>query len=365
MKVLHLCSEMGWRGGEQQVVYLTEELISRNVDVVLAVRKGSVLEQYCRDTKKSFFSLSFANSVDLLSAYKIDRICKAEKIDIIHMHTSKAHGSGVLSTFFGNKVPMVLSRRVDFVPNSNRMTKWKYNHPQIKRIIGVSNKITHIMQAYVEQPQKCITVYSGIDLNKFSHIDTPGGSIRDRHKINPDCFLIGNTAALADHKDYFTFIDTIQILHQDGLPVHAFIIGDGPLRTVLEKYVSDKDLNQIITFTGFQKQVGEYLLSLDLFLMTSKEEGLGTSLLDAFLARVPVVATAAGGIPEIVINNKTGLVSSIGDAKSLANNVSAFMNDNVLSAKIVDEAYHFVLNFSKQKMAEQTLSVYKNIIEAK
>ncbi len=364
MKVLHLCSERGWRGGEQQVVYLVEELALQGIQVVLAIKKGSALERYCIESNKKFYTVPYTTAIDPYSAYRVMQICKNEGIDIIHMHSSKAHGVGVLSSYFGNVIPLVLSRRVEFVPKSNWITKWKYTHRSIKRIIGVSKRISQIMSTYTEKHQKCVTIYDGIDLKKFDNVLNENEILRAQYNVG-SAFLIGNIGALSPSKDHYTFIDTIEILHEHELSVHAIIIGDGSLRSQLEQYVSMKGLSNVITFTGFQKQIGKLLLALDLFLMTSKEEGLGTSLLDAFLAKIPVVATAAGGIPEIVINNKTGLLSPVGDPILLANNVKALIENSSLRNELREKAHEFVANFSKEKMAYRTMNIYKEILSIK
>src|SRR5689334_12117212 len=127
MRILHMSSEEGWRGGEQQLAYLLEDLSLHHVKNVLAIRGGSRLESYSQQKQIPYHIVKFSNSADLHSALKVHEICRAEGIDLIHLHSSKAHGVGVLSTLCGNRLPMVLSRRVAFLPGSNIFSKWKYN----------------------------------------------------------------------------------------------------------------------------------------------------------------------------------------------------------------------------------------------
>src|SRR5688572_30650335 len=108
MRILHMSSEKGWRGGEQQLAYLLHDLSQRNVTSVLAVRKGSQLEKFSREHNIRSYAMRFSGSVDIMSSYKIGRICRRERIDLIHLHSSKAQGVGVLSALMGNGVPMVL-----------------------------------------------------------------------------------------------------------------------------------------------------------------------------------------------------------------------------------------------------------------
>jgi glycosyltransferase involved in cell wall biosynthesis len=362
LKVLHLCSEKGWRGGEQQVAYLVLELQKLGVESFLAVKKESDLERFCQKNSLRYFHVSFSNSVDIKSALRVKNICASNAIDIIHMHTSKAHGIGVLSAAFGNKTKMILSRRVDFKLKTNPFSKWKYNHPAIKRILCVSNKIKEIVQLEVRHKEKCVTVYSGVDIDKFSTRNLERNALRAEFNIDPDKILIGNTSALADHKDYFTFIDTISQLVILGKAVHAFIIGDGALRADLEKYSNELGLGQNLTFTGFRNDITNILPCLDIFLMTSKEEGLGTSILDAFSARVPVVATNAGGIPEMVFHEETGMLGTVGNSQMLAKWVTTLIDNPDLKQRIVSNAYELVKKFSKEETARKTLEIYTEVL---
>lgn len=101
---------------------------------------------------------------------------------------------------------------------------------------------------------------------------------------------------------------------------------------------------------------------MDVLLFTSKEEGLGTTILDAFACKVPVVATAAGGIPEIITNEKTGLLAPVGDAQTLAHYVEKILADRNLREQLIENAWQKVKYFSKENMAKKTLEVYQSLL---
>lgn len=362
LRVLHLSSERTWRGGEQQIAYLIEELTQMGLTVFIAVKGGSEFEKYCRHKQLPYYTLPFRNSMDVRTALQIKKICDEAKPDLVHMHSSKSHGVGVLSAILGNKVPLVLSRRVDFVPKNNWLTKFKYNHPSIRKIICVSDKITQIMRRYTAKANEVLTIHSGIDLAKFS--DRTGENIlRKEFKIHPNTFIIGNTSALEGHKDYFTFIDTVALLVRRKVPVSAFIVGTGSLEKALKDYASEKGLMSVVHFTGFRRDITKVLPSFDLFLITSNEEGLGTSVLDAFAAGVPVVGTAAGGIPEMVVNDRSGMLAPIGDSDSLAHAVEKVLKNAALKDRLVRGAREKVKEFSKEITARNTMLIYQEIID--
>lgn len=361
MKVLQLSSETGWRGGERQVAYLVTELAARNVKTIVAGRSGSALGQYCIAERIHFIPLGLRNSLDVASAFAITKICKEHGVDLIHAQTAIAHSIAVISAQMGNTVPVVLSRRVAFPPKSDWFTRWKYNHPAIKRIICVSDKTRQIVSNYVRQKDKLVTVYSGVDLKKFKKPE--GDLLKEQYEIPDHVFRIGNAAALEEEKDHFTFIRTIGRLKAKGFAVHGIVAGKGPQEAQLKAFAISLGLDKNITFTGYIKDIQRIMFYLDVFMMTSSQEGLGTAILDAFAAGAVVVATATGGIPELVIDGETGLLAPVGDDETLARHLETLiLNPDKKLAFRAAGARHVTL-FSKEITAEKTLDIYREVLE--
>ena len=264
MKVLHLSSEKSWRGGEQQMAYLIEELRHSGVQSQVAVRRNSAFEKWCREHDIPCFPLGFKNDFDFLSALSLMKYCRQENFDLIHLHSSRSHGIAVLAAALGNRIPLVLSRRVDFAPKGNLLTRWKYNHPAIKKVICVSEKIKEIISVSSVSPEKCVTVYDGIDLNRFAGRGQRG-KLRNELGIAPDVKLIGNIAAIAPHKDYFTFLKTVKILSQKT-NTKFVISGDGPLRSNIESEIDAMDLRKEVFLLGFRNDLENVFADLDVLL---------------------------------------------------------------------------------------------------
>jgi len=362
LRVLHLSSERSWRGGEQQIAYLIGELNALGVQNHIACRKHSRFEKYCLEKGWDHYSLNFNPPFDLLTALQISRICKKHQIDIMHMHTSYGHTMGMLSTLFGNRSRLILSRRVDNPIRNSWFTSWKYNHHRIERILTVSDAIGKILKDNLKDRSKIHTVYSGIDISRFKKKGF-GNYLKSHYNLDPDTMLIGNTSALSDHKDYPTFIRTARYLIEKGLNARFFIIGTGELETVIRKMIAEQGLEEMVIMTGFLNNLPEVLPELDIFFMPSKTEGLGTSILDAFACGVPVVATRTGGIPEMVIHEETGLLSSVGDYKDLGDLILRIINEPDLRQKLISNSKKMVRqDFSKEITARRTLEVYREIL---
>ena len=275
----------------------------------------------------------------------------------MHAHDSHAHTFAVLAALFGNKSAIIVSRRVDFKVSRGPFSRFKYNHSDVKRIICVSEKIKELTLPAVEDPQKLVTVHSGIDFSRFR--ESRNRQILHKEFQLPDnAQIIGNVAALAPHKDYTTYINTVALLKPKLPDAFFFIIGEGDERDKIEKLIRELHLDDRVIMTGFRTDIAEILPELDLMLITSETEGLGTAILDAFACKVPVVATAAGGIPEIVIHEKTGLLASVGDAAGLAAQVVRMMQDDALKNAIIQGATAHLEDFTKEATATKTIAEY-------
>lgn len=361
MNVLHISTALSWRGGEQQLAYLTSELLVKGVGIHVFCARDSAMEKFCRAHGIDVTTFRKRSSFDPLAARQLRNLCRDRQFDLLHAHDSHAHTLLVLAaSLWGNPVPAVVSRRVDFPVRGKRSLR-KYNHPAVRRIICVSNAIREVMKPAVDDVQRLTVVHSGVDTEKFP--SRPDGRLRRELGIAEDVPIVANIAALAPHKDYPTFIRAVELLVRAGVNAQFVIIGgDGGEEGTVRELVQHKGLQDRVLFAGFRDDVPEILPEIDCLLFTSRTEGLGTTLLDAFAARVPVVATAAGGIPELVRDGKTGLLVPVGDAAGLADSVSRMLKDAGLRSDLVDGACRYVQDFTKERTAEKTLDVYSEVL---
>lgn len=360
LNILHVVTAMSWRGGEQQAAYLIEELEKRQINQTVLCSQGSEMEVHCQKNAINYMACRKRGSMDLKYARTLKKLCVKLEIDLVHLHDSHAHTFAVIAaSLFRNRTPLVLSRRVDFPIGNNWASRYKYNHPNIKKIICVSDKIKEITSKGISRKEKLTTVHSGIDLNKFRKTD----KLRKELKLQDGIYLIGNSSALADHKDYFTFVDVAEKVLAEREDLLFIIFGKGPLEQEIKDYIRGKHLEKDILMMGFRDDIAEILADLDIFLMTSKTEGLGTSVIDAFAAGVAVVSTAAGGIPELVENEETGLLCGVKDVECLSNSVMKILNHPDIKEELQRKAKEKARNFSKEATAEKTLAFYKQILQ--
>lgn len=329
-----------------------------DVPQLMLCARGSAMESYCRERGIDHVAARMASRLNPLFARHVLRCCRQLDADLVHTHDAHGHTAALVAArLFGNTSPIIVSRRVDFPVRSKR----KYNDPKVRKIICVSEAIQRIMAEAVSDPSVLTTVHSGIDTRRFMAAG-PFNKLRTEYQIPRDALLIGNVAALAPHKDYFTFLDAAKLLVEKKTNAHFVLIGEGALEKQLKDHAKQLGIASHVIFTGFRTDIPEVLPELDVFLVTSETEGLGTSILDAMACKVPVVATAAGGIPEIVQHRETGLLAKVKDAPDLAERVSEMIADEALRQVLVANASHRLRDFTKAAMARKTLEVYQAIL---
>lgn len=363
MHILHLSSAKTWRGGEQQIAYLIKELQELKIAQSVFCVQDAPFAAWCQKQNVPFFTYRKRSSIGFKVAKEIQKIVKREKITHLHAHDSHAHTFAVLAAaLFRMKKSIILSRRVDFLIKKNIFSRWKYNHNSVKKIICISHNIKKVMQIDIENQSKLKVVHSGIQPEKFTNPKAVKNKLRKEYFIPENKKIVANIAALADHKDYPTFVNTAEILSRKRSDIQFLIIGgDAGEEEKIRQLVKMKKLEHNVILTGFRADIPEVFPELDVLLFTSKKEGLGTTVLDAFACKIPVVATAGGGIPEMVIHQKTGWLTAIGDAEQLAKGVEQILDDESLRNKLIAQADIYLQQFTSKKMASAVLAIYNTV----
>jgi len=358
INVLHISSPITWRGGERQIANLLIALRPKEVNQILLCPDNTPLAEFCKINGFKHFTLNKANGFSILWAKKIKTICEENNITHIHVHDSKAQTYAVTAaTLYKNKPVIIVSRRVIFPIKDKWLTQFKYTHPKIGTIICISKSVESVLLKNIPSAKTSI-VASCINTDKYIDFNKPT-TLKKKYALPVDTLLVGYVAALSDEKDHTTFIESAKLIIEQKKNVFFLIIGEGKERGSIERKIEKHQLQDKIKLTGFIKDINAIIPQLDLLLFTSTSEGLGSSILDFFLAKIPVVSTRCGGVEEIVIHNKTGLLSDVGDASDLSNNALLLLSDSILREKITQNAYEYIIkNHSLELLGENTYKIY-------
>jgi len=354
MKILHVDTQKGFRGGEQQLLWLVEGLSEIGVESVVACKKEEKLYERCLKKNISVLPLRGNQIVDV---FKI--INDSQDFDIMHAHAAKSHTICAFAKIVNGK-KLVYTRRVDYKPKNNAITKFKYRNTD--KIVAISNYVADVLKNSFKIKESVEVVYSATDTTLQYKIDTNRVSyIKSEFNGFP---LIGTAAALSPQKNIPNLITAAGFVLK-GYPKAKFIVaGEGKLKRQLSDEINKKGLANSFKLIGFQDDIENYIKALDIFVLPSDFEGLGSALLSAMILKVPIVATDAGGAKEVVINNKTGILVPKKNSEALAEGIIKLIEDKKLAASLAAEAYRFVeANFSTKRMVEKYFKIYKNLLD--
>lgn len=364
-KVLHIDSESSWRGGENQIRLLLQSVQTHAWEWHLVAPPGSEAIQRMAPLAKTL-AVPMRGARILTAAFRVARYVRAQGIQLIDCQSGRAHNLGLFVKKLCPEVKLVVHRRVDYAPAPGFWHRRKYVHPSIDRFICISAAIQRILADFGVPANRLVTVRSAVDGGPFQGIDRAAARLQlaKEWAIDPAEAVIGNVAYITEQKDHATLIRALGLLKDKGLHFFAFIAGDGELRPAAEALAAELGLGPAhLRFLGIRKDVGQLLAASDIFALSSRDEGLGTSLLDAVHCGCALVATAVGGIPEIIIDGQTGLLAPAHDFTALARQLERVLRTPELLEKLRRAAaIHVAREFSLESMVNGNLAVYEELI---
>jgi len=353
VKVLHVDSARGWRGGQNQVLLTAEGMARRGHEVVVACRAGAPLHARARAAGLDTRALGFAGDFAPAAAVALRRLAAAFRPDVVHLHDPHAAAAALL---LPRSAVLVASRRVDFRLRG-ALSRWKYR--RCRRLIAVSRAVARVLEGDAIDRARVRVVYEGVP-------DRPpaGGGEAALAAVGAprDALVVGNVAALTGHKDHATLLSAAAAVIARVPGAFFLILGRGELEDPLRALSAQLGLARAVAFAGFRTDLDALLPSLAVFCLSSRMEGLGTSLLDAMCYGRAVVATAAGGIPEAVEDGVTGRLVPAGDADALAAALVDVLQDTRRrEAMGAAGRRRFLERFTADRMVDETLAVYAEV----
>ncbi len=378
LRILHLNTEKGFRGGEQQVVNLIHGLGSvQTVGQACLVRSGEQLEQQLHEHSVRLFPWKRSSADVLFPSKHLINAVKEFQPNIIHAHSGNAHTLGYqllksLQTK-GQQHPsapkFLVTRRVDFPPKKSFFSGQKYTN-SFTHYVAISTAIREILLNSGVSKENVVVIPSGVDPNRFQFSEEARSRWRLEWKATSnETLVVGMVGAYVDHKDPLNLVRATAHLKAacesltNPRALRVVLIGEGELRPQIEEERERLGLQQNLILTGWQTTVGELLSALDLFVMPSKLEGLCTSLIDAQAFGLPCVATQAGGIPDVITHNENGLLVPPQQPQSLSTAILQLAEDKSMQSLFTENGKRRVQQrFTLQAMTKQYQQLYKNLL---
>lgn len=258
---------------------------------------------------------------------RLASLVKSYAVELIHCNATWR--LAIYATTVGRRlgIPVVLHVRVaDSEPWKDRLLA-----RLATRVIVNSDAVARRFRT--APPGRVVRIYNGIDVDRFAPGAAPAG-LRASLELPPQVPVVGSVGRLVSFKGYDDLLEAAAIVRRADTTIHWVLVGDGELRAALERRCRELGLERLVRFTGWRDDVREYLALFELFVLPSRGEHFGRVLVEAMAMAKPVIATNAGGVPEIVADGQTGLLVPPAAPDALASAVLAMIRDPARAAQM-------------------------------
>ena len=357
---VHIDTTRTWRGGQNQVLQLVTGLSALGHPTWLVAHARGELKRRAQEGLR-FVGFAPRSEFDVQAAWQLGRVLRDVRADVIHAHDPMGVALTAMALQMqdgaGARPLVVAARRVDFHLKSHAFSKWKYRHVDV--FIAASEVIGGILERDGIPRDRIVTVHDGVNIGLIDK--QKAADVHAAFWLPHGSPVVGNVAALAPHKGQKHLVAAAKLVVQEVPDARFLIVGEGELKEQLERQIKHLALERHVTLTGFRPDALGLMKSFDIFAMSSVTEGLGSAVLEAMACGRAVVSTRAGGLPEVVVENETGLLVPPNDEPALAQALITLLRDPVTRAAMGAAGRLRVIDqFSVETMVTRTVDVYSN-----
>lgn len=355
---LHIDTAQTWRGGQSQVRYTVLGLRELGHRAALVADPDGELFRRMSEGM-DLIPVAARSEIDLSASWRLSRVLKQLRPDVVHAHDPKAVAMAATALSIAAPRPrptLVASRRIEYPLAGNSFSKWKYG--QVDGFLAISRAVRDRLVDDRIPAGKVTIVHEGVDVERIVRL--PHGNLHAALYLPTHAPIVGNVGALVAQKGHHTLVEAAALVVRQVSDVRFVILGDGELRPQLEKQIRNLHLERHVFLAGFRPDVLELLKDVDVFALSSTHEGMCTSLVDAMAARKASVATAVGGVPEVIADGETGYLVPPRDARAMAARIVQLLTDTGLRARMGEAGLQRARRlFTVERMVEETAAAYE------
>ena len=357
LKILYVDTDRAWRGGQEQLFNLMLGIRERQHHISLAAPSNSPLSSKAQQCGIETYPLEQRSELSPWALFRLWHILRKRNFDIIHLNGPRAILSGGLASKLCGVPLRVSSRRVNF-PLKSPLSRLKYNWMQ-ESVVTVSISISQTLIDEGVRPDLVNVIYEGVDLNWLDSQEPPPLASLN-HGL-----LVGTVAHLSPEKGHHTLVEAAAQVVSRVPDVHFILVGRGELMSGLKEKIQELGIQRHVTFTGFRSDSEALMKRFDVFCLPSLSEGLSSAILVAMARRLPVIATHVGGIPELVIDGKTGILVPPNDANHLGDALCKVLESCELRQRMGRAGRQRVEeNFTLDRKLDKTEKLYGKLLAA-
>lgn len=358
MKILHTESSKGWGGQENRTLQECRQMRRLGQQVSIACQPDAQLGVRAEEEGFPVFRIPMGSSFNPQTIWKLSRFLRQQAFDVINTHSSRDTILAGVAARLVAKRPLVVRTRHLILPISSRFT---YDTLP-DHVVTVSHATENYLVSAGVNPKAITTVSTGVNTDHFCPQPTPS-TLRQELGLAENTPLIGTVAILRikkGHQDLLAAVPEVLKKYPDAVFVFA---GNGPQTSNLEKTIQQQGLGAHVRLLGLRRDVLNVLSALDLFVLPTHEEALGTAFLEAQATGIPVIGTQVGGVPETILLQKTGWLVPAQNPAALAEGVNQALSDRQTLKQMGSNARDWVCRqHSVTVMGERMLTLYQQLL---
>ena len=362
LTVLHTESSKGWGGQENRTLKECIGLKKIGARVIIACQPDSVLAERGAEAGIEVKKIEMKSSISISAIAALLKIIRNENVNIVCTHSGKDSMLGAIAGRLSNMKPVIVRTRHLALPITSRFTYAVLPH----RIVTVSEYVRrYLIEEKRIKPEKVVSIPTGIDLERFNP-DIVRPVPREEIGIAADAVIIGTIAILRRKKGHHTLLDAVPLVLKE-FPKAVFVfVGDGPQRQNIEQKIAELGISMNVKLLGLRKDIPEILKTIDVFVLPTLQEALGTSFLEAMAMGKPVVGTKVGGVGEVLKDGINGYLVEPGNPSILAKAIIKLLKDKEKARMMGIEGEKIVRqNYTVEKMCENMYAFYFSMLKMK
>jgi glycosyltransferase involved in cell wall biosynthesis len=360
LTILHTEASPGWGGQEIRILSEAAAFAKRGFRVLIACQPGSPLEREARRRGLTARAVAMPKALDAHAFWQVRRLMQTEMVDLVHTHSSiDAWLAGFAARSL--RLPVVRSRHVS-IPVKRRRS-FVYNS-LCDRIISSGNAVREVLIEAGVDPVKIIAIPAGVDTAQF-HPAVSGTAVRQEIGLHGP--VIGTVAMFRHSKGHHVLLQAMPEILAHEPEVVFLWVGDGVGRMTLQQEVVKAGVQAKVYMAGFREDVPACIAAMDVVVLPSiRSDGVPQVILQALAMRKPVVASAVGGIPEVIEHQRTGVLVPPNDPQALADAIVQLRRDPQVAETWAQAGGNLVdTHYALERMIDWTAAVYTAVLVEK
>jgi glycosyltransferase involved in cell wall biosynthesis len=363
MRVLHTEWSDGWGGQERRVMSDLVGMRERGHQVFLVTRPGTRIGKEAELAGIPVFRLAMASNLDLISVVRLALLLRRQNIEVVNTHSGVDTWVGSLAAKLA-RVPALVRSRHLHLPLKRSWLNFVHYLPDALVASGETMRGYLIKDCGFPAP-KVVSIPTGIRFESLAPL-RDRAAVRKELGVAAEAFLILMVGVIRGVKRHELALRALHVLVETVPGAQLVLAGEGPMRPDMERLAEQLGLADRVLFLGQRSDVGDLMNAADVLLLTSRSEGVPQAVTQALGLGLPVVATAVGGVPELVTHEQTGQLVPPEDVPAVAAALARVVQDIEWAKQLGAKGREHVRSrFSLDAMLDSTEGLYRTLLNGR